>query len=48
MAGKKLEKFIIDLYADMQTAIQKHAHAQGIDLVLAYNEPNRDPHSCRA
>jgi len=42
VAGKKQEKFIIDVYSDMQAAIQRHAEANNIDLVLMYNEPERD------
>jgi outer membrane protein len=35
---KKTEQMMIDLYADVQAAIARHAEAQKFDLVLAYSE----------
>jgi Skp family chaperone for outer membrane proteins len=37
--GKKNEQHFIDLYSDVEAAIQRHADAHNIDLVLAYGEP---------
>jgi Skp family chaperone for outer membrane proteins len=42
VTAKKSEKFIVDLYADIEAAIKRHADAQQIDLVLAYGEPLND------